>query len=42
LTRKLDNVTHVAQQLKAKFYPAVVMNAEEKSSKRRKKENTQK
>ena len=42
LTRKLDNVTHVAQQLKAKFDPAVVMNAEEKSSKRRKKENTKK
>jgi hypothetical protein len=40
LTRKLDNVIYVAQQLKAKFYPAVVMNAEEKRSKRRKKENT--
>ena len=42
MTRKLDNVICVAQQLKAKFYPAVEMNAEEKSSKRRKKENTQK
>ena len=42
LTRKLDNVIYVAQQLLAKFYPAVAMNAEEKSSKRRKKENTQK
>jgi hypothetical protein len=30
LTRKLDNVIYVAQQLNAKFYPAVVMNAEEK------------
>ena len=39
-TRKLDNVICVAQQLKVKFYPAVVMNAEEKRSKRRKKENT--
>ena len=37
LTRKLDNVIYVAQQLNAKFYPAVVMNAEEKRSKRRKK-----
>jgi hypothetical protein len=30
LTRKLDNVICVAQQLKVKFYPALVMNAEEK------------
>ena len=40
--RLLDNVIYVAQQLKAKLYPAVVMNAEEKRSKRREKENTKK
>jgi hypothetical protein len=38
LTRKLDNVICVAQQLKATFYPFVEMNAEEKHNKRRKKE----
>jgi hypothetical protein len=42
LTRKLDNVIYVAQQLKAKLYPAVVMNVKEKRSKMRKKENTKK
>jgi hypothetical protein len=35
-------IKSVPQQLKAKFYPAVVMNTEEKRSKRRKKENTKK
>jgi hypothetical protein len=39
---KVRQVIYVAQQLKAKFYPAVVMNAEEKHSKRRKNENTKK
>jgi hypothetical protein len=42
LTRKLDNVIYVSQQLKAKLYPAVVMNVKEKRSKMRKKENTKK
>ena len=42
MTHKLDNVIYAPQQLRAKLYPAVVMDAEEKRSKRRKKENTKK